>query len=146
MNHWNRRSQRKTRTADILDRDEEISGATALNTTSIGEEEETVAEDISQEVREAMTSLAKEVTSTPTNPEASDTNSDIESEPLKGSPASEEVVNDFVNIAETFVKSVTKFSNTYKNSEAKINKANPKAKNTLGMKAAYNNFLTVYTN
>ena len=74
----------------ILVWDKESCGTTVLDSTTVGEDKETVAENISQEVRESMTSLAKEVTNSPANPEASD----IESEPIKDSQASEEVVND----------------------------------------------------
>ena len=57
----------------------------------------------------------------------------------------EEFVTSLVYIAEEFVHSGTKFSNAYKNSEGKIKKARPKAPTLVAMKAAYNKFLTAYT-
>ena len=57
--------QRRTRTLGILDWDEEMSGASALDSTTIIEDEKVVTEEISPEVCEAMTSLAKEVTGQP---------------------------------------------------------------------------------
>ena len=49
-----------------------------------------------------------------------------------------------VELAKTFTRLVTRFSNAYHNEEAKIDKAKPTSKTVVNMKLAYNNFVTAY--
>ena len=55
-----------------MDRKEESGSTCTMDSTIAPEDEGTVAEQITQEARDAMTNLAKEVTKTSANLEASD--------------------------------------------------------------------------
>ena len=55
---------RKTRTTELMDREEGSTGATNLDYTLAPDDDGTIAKEVTQEAREAMKNLAQEVSNT----------------------------------------------------------------------------------
>ena len=90
-----------------------------------------------------MESLAKVVAKTTSTADSDNLNEG--SETLKGPEVREvRLLREMVEVAETFTKSVTGFSNAYHNKEAKIDRAKPSSKTLAEMKLAYNTLIRCY--